>query len=96
MIDLFSFSFSAALSPELLHAVLSEVPPLLSESDLHIAQLTLHLLTSVASLYCPSCSRCLQSMVSYVHRIGRTGRAGRAGEAVTLYTEQDMVRVCSA
>ena len=48
MNDLFSFSFSAALSPELLHAVLSEVPPLLSESDLHIAQLTLHLLTSVA------------------------------------------------
>lgn len=42
------FFFSAALTPELLHAVLSEIPPLLSESDLHIAQLTLHLLTSVA------------------------------------------------
>lgn len=40
--------FSAALTPELLYAVLGEVPPLLSESDLHIAQLTLHLLTSVA------------------------------------------------
>lgn len=28
--------------------MLAEVPPLLSESDLHIAQQTLHLLTSVA------------------------------------------------
>ena len=39
---------SSALNPELLHAVLREIAPLLSESDLHIAQLTLHLLTSVA------------------------------------------------
>ncbi len=39
---------SAALTPEMLFAVLNEVPPLLSESDLHIAQLTLHLLTSIA------------------------------------------------
>ena len=42
------YCHSAALSPELLYAVLGEVPPLLSESDLHIAQLTLHLLTSIA------------------------------------------------
>ena len=40
--------YSTALTAQLLHVVLSEVPPLLSESDLHIAQLTLHLLTSVA------------------------------------------------
>lgn len=32
----------------MLYAVLNEIPPLLSESDLHIAQLSLHLLTSVA------------------------------------------------
>jgi len=48
LLDRIINNYSAALSPELLHAVLSEVPPLLSESDLHIAQLTLHLLTSVA------------------------------------------------
>nr|CAG4637585.1 EOG090X00HY [Chydorus sphaericus] len=41
-------NYSAALTPEMLFAVLNEVPPLLSESDLHIAQLTLHLLTSIA------------------------------------------------
>nr|CAG4641437.1 EOG090X00HY [Eurycercus lamellatus] len=41
-------NYSTALTPELLFTVLSEIPPLLSESDLHIAQLTLHLLTSVA------------------------------------------------
>ena len=40
--------YSAALNPELLHTVLRELAPLLSECDLHIAQLTLHLLTSVA------------------------------------------------
>jgi cullin-associated NEDD8-dissociated protein 1 len=36
------------MTPELLYTVLCEIPPLLSESDLHIAQLTLHLLTSIA------------------------------------------------
>ena len=41
---------------------------------------------------CVYCVLSVQSMVSYVHRIGRTGRAGKAGEAITLYTEQDMVR----
>ena len=39
---------STALNAELLHTMLREIAPLLSESDLHIAQLTLHLLTSVA------------------------------------------------
>ena len=38
------------LNPANLQAVLVELPPLLSESDLHIAQLTLNLLTSVARL----------------------------------------------
>nr|CAG4646017.1 EOG090X00HY [Macrothrix elegans] len=41
-------NYNSALTPELLTPVLAEIPPLLSESDLHIAQLTLHLLTSVA------------------------------------------------
>ena len=36
------------MTPELLYTVLCEIPPLLSESDLHIAQLTLHFLTSIA------------------------------------------------
>nr|CAG4640607.1 EOG090X00HY [Eulimnadia texana] len=47
LLDRIVNNYSAALTPELLHAVLVEVPPLLSEADLHIAQLTLHLLTSV-------------------------------------------------
>nr|CAG4642282.1 EOG090X00HY [Evadne anonyx] len=41
-------NYSTVLNAELLHAMLREIAPLLSESDLHIAQLTLHLLTSVA------------------------------------------------
>nr|CAG4647643.1 EOG090X00HY [Moina brachiata] len=48
LLDRIVNNYSASLSPELLYAVLGEVPPLLSESDLHIAQLTLHLLTSIA------------------------------------------------
>nr|CAG4638230.1 EOG090X00HY [Cyclestheria hislopi] len=48
LLDQIINNYSSALSPELLHAVLNEVPPLLSETDLHIAQLTLHMLTSVA------------------------------------------------
>uniref|UniRef100_A0A0P6FDL4 Cullin-associated NEDD8-dissociated protein n=1 Tax=Daphnia magna TaxID=35525 RepID=A0A0P6FDL4_9CRUS len=48
LLDRIVNNYSAALTPELLHTVLAEIPPLLSESDLHIAQLTLHLLTSVA------------------------------------------------
>ena len=38
------------LNPANLQPVLVELPPLLSESDLHIAQLTLNLLTSIARL----------------------------------------------
>lgn len=38
------------LNPGNLQPVLVELPPLLSESDLHIAQLTLNLLTSIARL----------------------------------------------
>ena len=46
--NFYHFYHSTALNGELLHAMLREIAPLLSESDLHIAQLTLHLLTSVA------------------------------------------------
>nr|CAG4644545.1 EOG090X00HY [Leptodora kindtii] len=48
LLDRIVNNYSSALTGELLHTMLAEVPPLLSESDLHIAQQTLHLLTSVA------------------------------------------------
>ncbi len=38
------------LNAQSLHPVLVELPPLLSDSDLHIAQLTMNLLSSVARL----------------------------------------------
>nr|CAG4651567.1 EOG090X00HY [Triops cancriformis] len=44
-------NYNTAIAPEMLTKVLVELPPLLSESDLHIAQLTLSLLTSVAKLH---------------------------------------------
>lgn len=39
------------LYDELLHGVIRELPPLLTEADLHIAQLTLVLLTSMARVH---------------------------------------------
>ncbi|KAG8318776.1 SCF complex assembly, partial [Homalodisca vitripennis] len=50
LLDTLVNNYSSALNSELLNKVLTELPPLLSESDLHIAQLTLTLLTSIARL----------------------------------------------
>ncbi|KAF4529720.1 hypothetical protein B566_EDAN015349 [Ephemera danica] len=48
LLDTLVRGYSNVMAPELLVKVIIEVPPLLNESDLHIAQLTLTLLTSVA------------------------------------------------
>uniref|UniRef100_A0A1B6MPH3 Uncharacterized protein n=1 Tax=Graphocephala atropunctata TaxID=36148 RepID=A0A1B6MPH3_9HEMI len=50
LLDTLVNNYSSALNSDLLNKVLTELPPLLSESDLHIAQLTLTLLTSIARL----------------------------------------------
>merc|ERR1719283_432985 len=41
-------NYSGIMTPESLAPVLAELPPLVSETDLHIAQLTLTLLTSIS------------------------------------------------
>lgn len=51
LLDTLVQNYSHYLYPDLLRSVISEVPPLLSEADLHIAQLTLVLLTSIARVY---------------------------------------------
>ena len=48
LLDTLAKNYSTNLSVETLAPVLAELPPLVSESDLHIAQLTLTLLTSIA------------------------------------------------
>jgi len=49
LLDTLVKNYSGALSLSWLSPVLAELPPLVSETDLHIAQLTLTLLTSVTS-----------------------------------------------
>lgn len=41
-------NYSPYINPQLLEGAIAETPPLISESDLHVAQLTLVLLTSTA------------------------------------------------
>ena len=47
LLDTLVKNYSPSLNVETLAPVLTELPPLVSESDLHIAQLTLILLTSI-------------------------------------------------
>lgn len=51
LLDTLVRNYSSALHTDLLDKVTAELPPLLNEADLHIAQLTLTLLTSVAKLH---------------------------------------------
>lgn len=50
LLDVLVNSYHTSCSPQLLAKVLQELPALLSEADLHIAQLSLKLLTSIAKL----------------------------------------------
>lgn len=50
LLDTLVRNYSNALHPDLLDKVTAELPPLLNETDLHIAQLTLTLLTTIAKV----------------------------------------------
>ncbi|KAK8377953.1 hypothetical protein O3P69_018690 [Scylla paramamosain] len=60
LLDTVVTNYSTALSPQMLDKVLVELPPLINESDLHIAQLCLTLLTSTAKLHKSSLGNFLQ------------------------------------
>jgi cullin-associated NEDD8-dissociated protein 1 len=49
LLDTIVSHYSAFIKPHLLQIAVAEVPPLLCDSDLHVAQLSLVLLTSVAT-----------------------------------------------
>ncbi|KAK7869061.1 hypothetical protein R5R35_000783 [Gryllus longicercus] len=51
LLDTLVRNYSNSMNSELLNKVIVELSPLLSEADLHIAQLTLTLLTSIAELH---------------------------------------------
>lgn len=48
LLDTLVTHYSASINPQLLQKAIAELPPLLSEADLHVAQMSLILLTSVA------------------------------------------------
>ena len=48
LLDTIVKNYSTSLALDTLSTVLAELPPLVSETDLHIAQLTLNLLTSIS------------------------------------------------
>ena len=51
LLDILVRNYTTKLTPESLKPVLIELPPLISEADLHIAQLTIDLLTSVSKYH---------------------------------------------
>ena len=48
LLDILFRNYTSALTPESLKPVLVELPPLINEADLHIAQLTMDLLTTIS------------------------------------------------
>jgi len=66
LLDTLVRNYSQALSIDLLTAVLVELPPLISEADLHVAQLTLALLTSIVAAHPTSIPLIEKSSLSQV------------------------------
>ncbi|XP_022103590.1 cullin-associated NEDD8-dissociated protein 1-like [Acanthaster planci] len=50
-LDMLLQNYGSALTMPMVDGILAELPPLISDSDLHISQLTLHLLTSVCRVH---------------------------------------------
>ncbi|XP_067009322.1 cullin-associated NEDD8-dissociated protein 1 [Anabrus simplex] len=63
LLDTLVRNYSNALNSELLNKVIVELSPLLCEADLHIAQLTLTLLTSIAQLHPAALARVSDSIL---------------------------------
>lgn len=72
LLDTVVTNYSTALSPQMLDKVLVELPPLINESDLHIAQLCLTLLTSTAKLHKSSLGNFLQLIMPDVMALVRS------------------------
>ncbi|ROT63807.1 hypothetical protein C7M84_018283 [Penaeus vannamei] len=72
LLDTLVTNYSSALSPQMLDKVLIELPPLINESDLHIAQLCLTLLTSTAKLHKSSLANFLEVIMPDVMALVRS------------------------
>ncbi|KAH9373876.1 hypothetical protein HPB48_016148 [Haemaphysalis longicornis] len=56
LLDTLVRNYSACFSPEMVATVMQELPALINETDLHISQLTLNLLTSISKVHPQSLS----------------------------------------
>lgn len=72
LLDTLVTNYSNSLTPQMLDKVLVELPPLINESDLHIAQLCLTLLTSTAKLHKSSLGNFLQVIMPDVMALVRS------------------------
>lgn len=72
LLDTLVTNYSNAIGPQLLDKVLMELPPLINESDLHIAQLCLMLLTSTAKFHKGSMANFLQVVMPDVMALVRS------------------------
>ncbi|KAK3087101.1 hypothetical protein FSP39_001721 [Pinctada imbricata] len=50
-LDVLVKSYGTSLSSEMIHEMMKEMPPLISENDLHVSQLTLNLLSSISQIH---------------------------------------------
>lgn len=50
-LDVLGKNYGPALTTGMIYEMMKEMPPLISENDLHVSQLTLHLLTSISKIH---------------------------------------------
>lgn len=65
-------NYNPYINPQLLKEAISEIPPLLNESDLHVAQLSLVLLTSTAKYQSQALVGTYQTIVPEIMQLVRS------------------------
>lgn len=72
LLDILVRNYSTMITDKSLETVLVELQPLLNDSDLHIAQLTMNLLTSVAKLHKSSLPTVQRTSLSYIFLLAQS------------------------
>ncbi|CAH1272693.1 CAND1 [Branchiostoma lanceolatum] len=62
-LDVLIQNYGNAITQDMLNGVLAEVPPLISENDLHVSQLTINLLTSMSRVHRSSLAKIGESIL---------------------------------
>lgn len=72
LLDTLVNNYNPYINPQLLKEAISEIPPLLNESDLHVAQLSLVLLTSTAKYQSQALIGTYQTIVPEIMQLVRS------------------------